>query len=460
MRVAVIGGGITGLVAARDLAAAGADVILFESDARLGGKIKTLEVGGVQVEAGPDWFLTRNPAALELSRELGLAHELVAPGRNGACIFTGARLVELPEAQVRGVPLRPFEAARAGLIPRTAALRALLDLVIPGRVTGPDTSVGNLIRRRMGAQVLDRMVDPMLAASRAGRARDLSLEATAPEIDAAARSGPSLIRGLRTKRKEQAREPPPETPPFLGIRTGMESLVRALTRDLGAVDVRTSEPVEGVERNGFGYRIGAPAPVDADAVILAIPAYAAARLVRAGSVRAADLLATIHYASAAVATLVYPPGAVEAHPDAGGFLVPTSEGRAVTAGAWYSVKWPHSDPGDGSLVVRCFAGRAHDDPVLNVDAVGDDALAERMTREVGDIVGAVAAPSEVHLTRWREALPQYEVGHNQRVAAIERFLEADLPRVLVAGAGYRGSGLPDCITQAHDIAQRLTQRAG
>jgi oxygen-dependent protoporphyrinogen oxidase len=444
---------MTGLVAARDLARSGAEVTLIEADERLGGKVRTLEVRGAVVEAGPDWFLTRNPAALELAREVGLEGDLVEPARAGACIYVRGRLAKLPVSAVRGVPLDPWEAVRAGLIGAPAALRAMADLVLPGKVTGEDVSVGRLIRRRLGAEVLERMVDPMLAASRAGRADDLSLRAAAPELDEAARRGPSIIRGLRAMRdRSQAGSP---APGFLGLSSGMERLVETVAAGLQGVDVRTGTGVRGLEPADGGYVLEAGGAIEADRVLLAVPAHAAAEQVRGSAPRAAQLLGTIRYASAAVASLVYRPGEIHAHGEGSGFLVPTAEGKAVTAGAWYSLKWPHAAPADGSLVVRCFAGRAHNDPVLDVDATSDADLIERMASEIGDIAGTQAVPDEFHLTRWPRALPQYEVGHNARVEALASALADELPGVLVAGAGYRGSGLPDCISQGREAARRL-----
>jgi oxygen-dependent protoporphyrinogen oxidase len=331
-------------------------------------------------------------------------------------------------------------------------LRALVDLVLPGRVTGPDVSVGELIRKRLGSGVLERMADPMLAASRAGRALDLSLEAAAPELDQIARRRSSLIRGLRAH-KEQSRTA--DGPPFLGIGSGMESLVQRLHDSLGTVELRIGDEVKDLARHGDSYFLSGAREEEFDAVILAIPSHSAAAVLRQASPRTARLLSTIRYSSAVVAVLVYEEGSLTPPDRGSGFLVPTIEGRGVTAGAWYSLKWEQARPSDNSTVIRCFAGRARDDPVLNVDETGDDELRSRLVREVGEITKTRKRPAEIHLKRWPLALPQYEVGHNRRVADAEATLASDLPRVRIAGAGYRGSGLPDCISQAHAAARIL-----
>jgi protoporphyrinogen/coproporphyrinogen III oxidase len=439
--VAVAGGGITGLVAARELGRAGHDVVLLEAGGRLGGKIRTRALTGALVEDGPDWFVTTQPAALHLCRELGLGADLVEPAVAGAKVWADGRLWSLPAPNVRGVPASARAALSASALPYGARLRALAGLLWPGRLTGPDISVGSFVRKRFGPRVLDRFVDPMLAASRSGRPDELSLGAAAREIDSAARAGRGLMMTLGHTAGSAS---------FVGILGGMERLADELWKSLPSTDVRLDTAVESVERAGTGYRIAtAHGLVRADAVVVALPAYAAAAVLSRMDEALAQSLARIEYSSCAVATFVYPPGSPDPPRGVSGVLVPSSEGMLMTACAWFSTKWPHARPPDGGPVIRCFAGRRPADPALDLD---DDLLTARLAAEVGEVAG-LGSPSAHTLARWDRALPVYAVGHPNLVWAVQDSA-AHHPGLAIAVSGLSGSGLPDCIA-AGGAAARL-----
>lgn len=448
----MIGGGITGLVAARSLRMERPDVqvVVLERDDRLGGKILTQEIAGVPVEAGADWFITRQPAALELCRELGLGDELVPPKRSGAYVWMRKKLRKLPPGLVRGLPLHPSVALRAGLLSPAGALRVATEALNKRPLTGPDVSVGEFVRTRFGDEVMEQLVDPMLAASRSGRADEMSLAAAAPEIDSIARSNPSVLRGLRGLRRA-AGGPPPSTP-FLGVRGGMTRLIDTLAGNLQGAEVRTGTSVDSIQRRGEGWIVRtADEEIGASAVIAAVPAFAAADLLQhAGDGLATDLRA-IRYAAALVATLVYPPGAGPPPAEGSGLLVPTRERRLLTAAAWFSEKWEHARPADGSLVLRCFVGKPE------AADMSDEDLERALAGEARTMLGLGGPPVESRITRWSAALPVYRVGHLQLVDRIESQL-AELPGLVLAGAGYRGSGLPDCIAQGQRAAEAIAQR--
>ena len=444
--VVVIGGGITGLVAARRvrMRAPEAQVVLLEADERLGGKIRTDEIAGVPIEAGADWFLTRQPAAVELCRELGLEDRLVAPDRTGALVWSGGRLRRLIPELVRGVPTKPFKAMTAGLLSPLGALRASADLFSPSRLDGADISIGSLVRRRFGNEVMERLVDPLLAASRSGSADEMSLAAAAPEVDRAARSHRSVTRGLRA-----AQSPHGALPSFLGVRGGMKVLLDALTNDLRGVDVHMGTNVTRLEPRGPKFAIRTSAgELAADAVICAVPASTASQLVEPFDGSLAADLATIEYAPAIVLSLVYPADAGAPPSEGSGMLVPSGEGRLLTACAWFSEKWGHARPPDGSLVLRCFVGRSE---ALSMTDAG---LVDGVASELRDALHLSGPPSEAHVTRWPAALPVYRVGHLDLIDAIEARLERHRGLTL-AGAGYRGSGLPDCISQGERAADTV-----
>jgi protoporphyrinogen/coproporphyrinogen III oxidase len=452
----VVGGGITGLSAAYELtlrARRGDRILLVEATGRLGGKIRTDTIGGALVEAGPDWFVTRQPAALELCEELGLGEDIVAPSIMGVRIWSRGKLRPLPPGFVRGVPGSPLAVLRSRHLSPVGAVRALGDLVLPGRLSGPDISIGALIRRRFGAEVLERLVDPMLAASRSGHAGDMSLAAGAPEIDEVARSNRSVMLALRrSARSPEGQEGHPKGA-FVGVRGGMQRLVDTLVNRLAEAEIRTGARVEEVSSGpGGGYVVVLPGgPLEADGVVLAVPAPAASSLLRNLSPRAAEELEGIVYASVAVIGLVYDPGVVAVPPDVSGWLVPSSEGRLLTGCAWFSGKWPHSAPPDGGEVLRCFAGRAAGDPATGHD---DAELVRRACAEIEDVIGLTARPRAWAVARWDDALPQYAVGHLDRMARVEHHLEHHRG-LIIAGAGYRGSGLPDCIAGGRAAARRL-----
>jgi protoporphyrinogen/coproporphyrinogen III oxidase len=449
--VVVAGGGITGLAAARDLEAAlpnSAKIVLVEATGRLGGKIHTTNLGGAVVEAGPDWFLTRSRAALELCRDLGLASEVTAPRVFGTLIWSRGALRRLPSGLVRGFPSSPTALLRLDLLSIPGRLRALGDLALPGPLSGRDVSVGSLVRRRFGAELLERAVDPVLAGSRAGRADEMSLAAGAPEIDAVARSSRSVTLGLRHLTQSGA-------PPFAGLTPGMSAIVDGLRGALRRTDIRLGAGVDRLSSSPPGYRVALTSGdvIDADGVVVAVPADAAARIVEHVDAELTKALRAIDWASAAVLSLLYPPGAVTPPRDASGFLVPSAERKTLTACAWYSAKWTNARPPDGRFIMRCFAGRAADDPAAELD---DDELRRAIVKEIAEATGIHAAPVDHTLTRWQRALPQFAVGHLELVERIERLARSHAG-LAFAGAGYRGSGLTDCIEGSRRAAHRVVE---
>lgn len=453
--VAVVGGGISGLVAADLLSQKGHHVVLLEADGRLGGKIHTEEHDGVTVEAGADSFLAREPWAVDLCIELGLDDGLAPPAIFGAQVWTPAGLRKLPSDFVFGMPSSPVRALRSGILSPKGALRASEDLFLPGPLTGPDVSIGSFVRRRFGTEVLERLVDPLLAGTRAGRADELSLAAAAPQIDALARKHRSLILGLRSARHHRLLAT--GAPPFLAPKEGMQTIVDRLHRRLERrADVRTSTPVERLEGAGNGcyvLHLKGQGSIGADAVVVAAPAYSAAEILKIVNSSAAGELARIDYASVVSITLIYD-SSEAISPEGSGLLVPSSAGKTLAACSWYSKKWRHRFSGDGRLVVRCFVGRAAGDVATELP---DDELIARITTELGEAVGVGRDPEGWRITRWKRAMPQYSVGHGGLIERIEHELRRT-PGIALAGAGYRGSGIPDCIKSAHAAARSVQAR--
>ena len=428
--VAVVGAGITGLAAAwflRSRAEVPPRVTLVEAGPRAGGKLATSD-------------------------------DLVAPATGRAYIWTRGALRPLPDEQVLGVPtaLRPL--FRSGAVPPAAVARAALDRVLPRRRLLTDASVADVIGRRLGPAVVDRLVDPLLGGIHAERTDRLSVRAVAPPLaDAAGRGHGSLMRALAATRT--AALSASAGPVFLGISGGMarltDGLARGLADDDGA-EVVVDTPVVGIHRTDDGrLRVACdPGVLLVDAVVLTVPAYAAVPIVHGACPDAAAELDTVEYASVAIAALAYEPDAVSRSLDGSGFLVPRVDGRLLTACSWATSKWPALGEA-GLVVVRASVGRLGDERAAVLD---DDELVARIGDELGDAVGIRTPPVATRVTRWPRALPQQDVGHQARVERIERALARDLPGVVVAGAAYRGLGVAACVRQARDAADLVSAR--
>jgi oxygen-dependent protoporphyrinogen oxidase len=449
-RFAVVGGGISGLVAAHTLASSGEDVVLLEGSDRFGGTLHTVDLEGATVEAGADCFVVGEGHALELCGGLGL-DDLREPRSFGAWIWRDGRLHRMPERTLGGIPTSVRAVLTAEVLSLRGRLRALSDLVLPGPLTGPDIGIGEFVARRFGREVAEVVVDPLLAGTRAGALDDLSLAAATPSLDAVARRHRSVILGMR---RGDATAPPR----FLAPARGMGAIAHALTEHLeaGGAEIRTGARVTSLVPSNGGYRLETPgSPEEASGVVLAMPAHSAAGILREAVPDAARLLAGIRYASVGSVALAYPPGSVDLPPTGSGILVPRSEQIGIAACTWFSSKWPHLAPPDGGVILRCFLGRAGRHPGLDL---ADDNLAAWAHAETERMIHVRAAPLAHHVARWEQGLPQYDVGHLQRVAQIESALHS-LPRVVVTGAAYRGTGVTDCVRWASEAARAVRDEA-
>ncbi len=441
--VVVVGGGITGLAAAFEAATRGARVTVLEAGGRFGGNIWTPEFEGRPVDAAADMFLARVPWALDLVTELGLTDELVSPAANAAWIWARGRARRLPQGLVLGVPTSIPAVARSGILGPLALARAGLDLVRPRypRRNADDIAVGELIRHRFGRAVNGYLVDPLLGGINAGHTDTLSLAAAVPQLVDGLTGHRSVLVGLRS---HLATNPPdPSRPVFHSFRGGMGRLVEALVERLESMGVElvANTPVATLSEVASS----------ADGVVVALPAHAAAALVRTSAPRAADLLATIDAASVAVVLADYDADAVPMHLDGSGLLVPSPEGRRISAVSWASSKWP-TIARDGRATFRISVGRDGDDLATKLD---DERLLAIVGSELRSLMGIVAEPLATRVLRWPRAFPQYRPGHLRLVDTIERTLMDEARHVRVAGASYRGLGIPACIRQGRDAAASL-----
>ncbi|HYN95684.1 MAG TPA: protoporphyrinogen oxidase, partial [Pilimelia sp.] len=414
-RFAVVGGGIAGLAAAlrlRERAPAGTDIIVYEQSGALGGKLRTGSVAGTTVDLGAEAFLARDPdggdsAAVELARQVGLAGALVHPVTGRAAVAVGGRLHPIPGGTLVGVP------GDLDALPPLAHASAAADRDGGGPLLGPDddVAVGALVRRRLGDEVVDRLVDPMLGGVYAGRADDLSLVATMPALARAGRVAHTLTGAVRVALAAAPR--PPGAPVFSTVSGGLSRLVEAVA---AAADARLclGLPVRELHRTATGWRlvIGAtrdPRVEEADAVVLAVPAHPAARLLSGIHPAAAAGVGGLEYASVALVTLALPAAEL---PDLSGFLVPAAERTAVKAATFFTTKWGHLGAPAGLALVRASIGRHGEEHILQRP---DDDLADAARAELGRLLGAaLPAPVDARVQRWGGALPQYRPGHAAR----------------------------------------------
>jgi oxygen-dependent protoporphyrinogen oxidase len=445
--VVVVGGGIAGLAAALALHEAGRDALLLESSPRYGGVIRTETTGGFVIEAGPDSILAQKPEGLALCRTLGLADRLIPTNPETRTIFVlrRGRLHALPEGMMLAVPTRIGPFLRSGLFSWPGKLRMGLDLVLPrGRATG-DESIASLVRRRFGEEAVERLGEPLMAGIHAGDPERLSIRATFPRfVDLEARHR-SLIRGMWASRGRA----PLAGSAFYSLSGGLASLVEALVARLPAARRRTSAGVTLLERREGALRVGLAdgTAVSATAVILALPAPAAAPLMAPLSSEAKGLLESIPFASSATIALGYRREDVAHRLDGYGLLVPRGERLRCTACTFVSTKFAGRAP-EGHVLLRAFLGGTRDPDVLSLP---DADLAALVRREMGPVLGLRGSAVLERVYRWPRATPQMEVGHLARMARLEAIV-AGLPGLFLSGAGLRGTGLPDTIADGQRAA--------
>ncbi|HEX6932550.1 MAG TPA: protoporphyrinogen oxidase [Streptosporangiaceae bacterium] len=458
-RVTIVGAGIAGLAAAYFLRDSGAEVTVLESSPRIGGKLTVSAVAGVQVDAGAEALLARRPEGVDLIKAVGLGGELVSPGTTTSRIWTRGAFRQLPRRQFMGVPADMADLERSEILSPEGLDRARQDALLAETSRSGDVAVADFVGARFGAEVVDRLVDPLLGGVYAGRSDQLSFDATLPALAQASRSHRSLAaaaRSLLSQDPGRASEPAaPQAPVFTTLASGLGALPDALARASAAL-VRTGVTVRELARTPDGWRLTAgpaPAPerIDGDAVILALPARPASRLLGhvSGAAVAAAALAEIEYASMAIVTLAYPVTAFPEPLTGSGYLVPAVDGRPVKGVTFSTVKWPHL--GGDMHVVRCSIGRIGDEAVLQRDDAGLAALA---VADLAAATGVAGRPAATRVTRWGGALPQYTVGHLDRVDRIRAAVAAQ-PGLAVCGAAYDGIGIPACVASARLAADRV-----
>ncbi|WP_411081165.1 protoporphyrinogen oxidase [Streptomyces sp. cmx-18-6] len=460
--VVVIGGGIAGLAAAHRLVATGLRVTLLEAADRLGGKLMTGEIAGVQVDLGAESMLARRPEAVGLAGAVGLADRLQPPATATASLWTRDALRPMPQGHVMGVPGDP--AALSGVLSPEGLARIAQDRDLTPTPVGDDVAVGAYVADRLGREVVDRLVEPLLGGVYAGDAYRISMRAAVPQLFEAVREGGPLLEAVR-RVQERAAARQRTGPVFQGLRGGIGTLPGAVADAVRAEggEILTETPVLGLTRTEAGWAVRTDTGViTADGVVLATPAWSASALLAAESPAASTELTGVEYASMALVTLAFRRADVEAHEalrGRSGFLVPPVDGRTIKASTFSSNKWQWvADAAPGLFVLRTSVGRYGEEDHLHRE---DGELVAVSLRDLAAATGLAARPVDTEVTRWIGGLPQYPVGHHTRVARI-RDEVAKLPALRVCGAVYDGVGIPACVASARraadEVAEDLTGR--
>lgn len=439
---------------------------VLEAGSEWGGKIVTHKVGELTTEAGPDSFLSNKPAALQLIEKLGLGDDLINTNETGkkACVYSGGRLRELPEGLIAVTPgqIGPF--LKSGLLSPGGVARMALDLILPASRSAADESLASFLRRRFGRQAFERVMEPLMAGIYAGDAEQMSVKATFPRFVELEQAHGSVLRGLvaaKSARHEGGRAQGGRRTMFVSLKPGLKTLVDALVRRLKGqgVTLRSGVRVESLRvrshqlgRWTYDVMLHDGSTLSADGLVLATPAFVAAELLRPLTPIAAGLLEMIPYASTATIGLAYPASVIGGPVQGFGFVVPRVERRDVIAATWTSLKWPHRAPPD-RLLARCYVGGIGRESILDLD---DDALVARVTAELRQICGLASPPTYVEVNRWIKAMPQYVLGHLDRLEQAEAALSR-YGGIVLTGSAYRGVGIPDCIREASLAAGKVVR---
>ena len=492
--VAVVGGGISGLAAARALAGArpaslelrdhsshhkgesNLEIVVLESGDRFGGKILSGEFRGRSLDFGPDNFLTRNQSLTELCDQLAIGDDLVAPATSSASVVARGALRPLPTGLILGLPPDLSALARSRIVSNRGLARAALDLLAMSAPIsasslglapangayekgGPEWSAGSILTSRLGRELVERLVDPLLGGINAGGLDQLSLVVVAPQVARALVGHRSVTRALRLLAQKMPK-PSVNTggkprPFFLGMRGGLGRIVEALVDDLRrrGVQLRTSTEVKALRRGQDRYELETTnGTIVADGVVLAAPGYVSARLLVDSAPEAAAELGSIPHSSVALITLAWP-AAAGSLPRGSGFLVPRCERRIITGCTFLSAKWPHA-ANAGEVVVRASTGRYGDE---RPSTMSDDELIEAVLGELRELMGATVTPLATMVQRWPRAFPQYLPGHLRKIERA-RLALGELPALALAGPSLGGIGIPACLTTGERAAMEVRDR--
>jgi oxygen-dependent protoporphyrinogen oxidase len=463
--VVIIGGGISGLSTAYYLqqlvarAELDVEVVLIEKEKRFGGCIVTDNVDGFIIEGGPDCFLSEKPWTIQLSEELGLKDRLLCTNEENRRVFilSGGKLHELPEGFMLMIPTSFVPFLKSSLISLPGKLRMAMDLFIPRRRSDEEESLAQFVGRRLGSEALEKIAEPLVAGIHAGSPETMSLSSTFPRFIQLEEEYRSLILGMLARRRKAAAFAQKRTGPkrtmFMAFLGGMMELIDAIETRLDSGSLLLSTEVACISRHmnhgGYEVTLEGGEKLGADCVVLATPTYITAELLRDFAGSLSEGLLSIPYVSTATISLVYRQSEIHHPLDGFGFVIPRAERRKIMASTWTSVKFPHRSPHD-SVLLRAFVGGAKNEDLVGLD---DESMVNMVLGELKGIMGITAAPVLTRIYRWDKSMPQYTLGHAEKLNRLEEGL-LNYPGLYLTGCAYRGIGISDCIHDGRLTAER------
>lgn len=456
--IAIIGGGIAGLTAAYYLQKEINEknlpykVKLIEASKQLGGKIQTTQKNGFTIERGPDSFLIRKQSAARLVKEVGLEDQLVKNGTGNSYILVNNKLHKMPSGSFMGIPtqVRPF--LFSSIFSLKGKLRASYDFVLPKGKAVQDQSLGMFFRRRFGDELVENLVEPLLSGIYAGDIDDLSLMATFPNFYELEQKHGSLVKGLQRTMPKKKKTKGPKPSMFYSLRNGLQTLTDTIEEKLEEGTVIKGVPVDHIEKKQGHYHLllGNGEVCKADSVVLATPFYTTQRMLSQYDFM--DQLKEMKATSVANVALAFDASAIKKDIDGTGFVVSRNSDYRITACTWTHKKWPESTAPEGKALLRCYLGKPGDEAVVDLS---DEEIVEIVLRDLNKTMNITDKPEFSVITRWKNAMPQYSVGHKQRIEAVKSSLKEELPGVFLAGGSYSGIGIPDCIDQGEAAVKNV-----
>lgn len=462
-KVVIIGGGITGLATAFYLQKyikehqLPIEVKLIEGSEKIGGKMQTYKENGFTIERGPDSFLERKQSAVQLAKEVGLENELVNNATGKSYVLVKDKLHSIPGGSIMGIPTKVLPFATSSLFTMKGKLRAAGDFVLPKSTPQEDRSLGEFFQRRLGREVVENLIEPLLSGIYAGDIHKMSLMATFPHFYKVEQQYGSLVLGAKimTPQKKQQKTVSNKGI-FLSFKNGLESFAQAINEKLEPNTVLLGNRVEKVNKTEEGYEIllHSGNTMSADSIVMTIPHYVVNDILPHYSFL--DCFKEVPSTSVATVTLAFPRAEVENNLDGTGFIVSRNSNYHITACTWLHKKWPHSAPKDKALL-RCYVGRPGQEEIVDKS---DEEIQSIVLKDLKNSMNIDIAPELVLITRWKKAMPQYTVGHLSRLKTVERELADQLPGVFMAGCSYHGVGVPDCIDQGVAAVDKVLDHLG
>ncbi|MEI5906466.1 protoporphyrinogen oxidase [Bacillus spongiae] len=457
-KVVIIGGGITGLTAAYYLQKEAREkqiaieVVLVEASHRLGGKIQTVTQDGFVIERGPDSFLERKSSAAKLATEVGMEKELVNNSTGQSYVLVNNKLHPMPSGSVMGIPTEIGPFVTTGLFSLMGKARAAGDFVLPRSKVEGDQSVGEFFRRRLGNEVVENLIEPLLSGIYAGDIDQLSLMSTFPQFIQMEQKYRSLVLGMKKGMPKK-----PKTPKkgmFLTLKTGLQSFVDAIEGHLENETVLKGVRVENIQYHHKKYELylNNGNKLEANNIIVATPHHVLPSMF--ASYRMFEPLKDMPSTSVATVAMAFPKAALEKNIDGTGFVVSRNSDYSITACTWTHKKWPHSTP-EGQVLLRCYVGRAGDEAVVDLS---DAEIEQIVLDDLQKTMNISMKPDFTIVSRWKDSMPQYTVGHKERMDKLKAEVSEKLPGVFLAGSSFNGLGIPDCIDQGIDVVEQVLQR--